>query len=127
FPGIPKGVHGTNEISRTSFRVPSDAALEYWAARFARLGVEHGEVEEQFGKKVLDFIDFDEQQYQLISDENDQGVASGTPWQKGPVPLEHAITGLGPLFVRIADLDTFKLVLEKVLLFRNTAQEGEFY
>lgn len=30
FPGIPKGVHGTNEISKTSFRVPTDAALEYW-------------------------------------------------------------------------------------------------
>lgn len=27
FPGIPKGVHGTEEIFRTSFRVPSDEAL----------------------------------------------------------------------------------------------------
>lgn len=30
FPGIPKGTHGTNEIYKTSFRVPSDAAIEYW-------------------------------------------------------------------------------------------------
>lgn len=29
FPGIPKGVHGTNEIAKTSFRVPNDAALDY--------------------------------------------------------------------------------------------------
>src|SRR5690625_422156 len=26
FPGIPKGSHGTNEIHRTAFRVPSDEA-----------------------------------------------------------------------------------------------------
>ena len=34
FPGIPKGVHGTNEIYKTSFRVPDNAALEYWVKRF---------------------------------------------------------------------------------------------
>lgn len=127
FPGIQKGVHGTNEISKTSFRVPTDAALEYWKARFDRLNVNHSGIAVQFGKKTLSFTDFDEQQYQLISDETDQGVASGTPWQKGPIPLEHAITGLGPVFVRIADLETFKVVMEQVLLFRNVGHEGAFH
>src|SRR5690606_8281848 len=37
FPGIQKGTHGTNEISRTSFRVPNDTALGYWERRFDRL------------------------------------------------------------------------------------------
>ena len=127
FPGIPKGVHGTNEIARTSFRVPSDAALEYWKDRFDRLKVKHAGIVEQFGKKTLSFTDFDEQQYQLISDEADHGVASGTPWQKGPVPLEYAITGLGPVFVRIADFNTFKVVMEQVLMFKQNGQEGNFY
>ena len=121
FPGIPKGIHGTNEISKTSFRVPSDAALDYWAKRFDRLEVKHTGIKEQFGKKTLSFVDFDDQQYQLISDEFNKGVESGTPWQKGPIPLEYAITGLGPVFVRIADFDYFKEMLEKVLLFKETA------
>ena len=94
FPGIQKGVHGTNEISKTSFRVPSDDALEYWVKRFDKFNVKHKGIKEQFGKKVLSFVDFDDQQYQLISDENNEGVESGTPWQKGPIPLEFAITGL---------------------------------
>ncbi|WP_066050991.1 ring-cleaving dioxygenase [Robertmurraya korlensis] len=127
FPGIPKGVHGTNEISKTSFRVPSDAALDYWGKRFDRLDVKHTGIKEQFGKKTLSFVDFDDQQYQLISDEFNKGVESGTPWQKGPIPLEHAITGLGPVFVRIANFDYFKEMLEKVLLFKETAQEGSFH
>ncbi|WP_366249753.1 ring-cleaving dioxygenase [Terribacillus aidingensis] len=127
FPGIPKGTHGTNEIYKTSFRVPSDAALDYWVKRFDRLEVKHHGIKEQFGTKTLSFEDFDEQQYQLISDENDEGVASGTPWQNGPVPLEFAITGLGPIFVRTAHIDYFKEMLEKVLVFRPVAQEGSYY
>ena len=127
FPGIPKGVHGTNEIAKTSFRVPSDAALEYWIKRFDRLKVEHTGIEEQFGKKIIAFNDFDDQKYQLISDENNEGVASGTPWQDGPIPLEYAITGLGPIFVRIAQFDYFKEMLEKVFSFNEIAKEGDFH
>jgi glyoxalase family protein len=127
FPGIPKGEHGTNEISKTSFRVPSDAAINYWEKRFDRLNVKHSGIKVQFGKKTLSFVDFDDQQYQLISDENNQGVESGTPWQNGPIPLEYAITGLGPIFVRIAQFDYFKEMLEKVLLFKEIAQEGSFH
>jgi len=125
FPGIPKGVHGTNEIAKTSFRVPNDEALTYWERRFDRLGVKHEGIQEQFGKKTLAFVDFDEQAYQLISDEFNVGVASGEPWQNGPVPLEYAITGLGPIFIRIADFTYFKQVMEQVMLFEEIGQEGD--
>ncbi|WP_456279266.1 ring-cleaving dioxygenase [Bacillus sp. AK128] len=127
FPRIPKGVHGTNEIFKTSFRVPTDAALEYWKDRFDRLDVKHTGIKEQFGKKTLSFVDFDDQHYQLISDEYNKGVASGTPWQKGPIPLEFAITGLGPIFIRIANIDYFKEMMEKVLLFKAVAREGSYH
>lgn len=127
FPGIPQGVHGTNEISKTSFRVPSDAALAYWVKRFDRLEVTHTGIQEQFGKKTLSFVDFDDQHYQLISDEHNKGVQSGTPWQNGPIPLEYAITGLGPIFVRVAQFDFFKQVSEMVFQFKEIAQEGDFH
>ncbi|MFC7680430.1 ring-cleaving dioxygenase [Paenibacillus sp. GCM10028914] len=127
FPGIPKGIHGTDEISKTSFRVPSDAALDYWVKRFDRLNVKHNGIREMFGKKTLFFVDFDDQHYQLISDEHNEGVASGTPWQNGPVPLEYAITGLGPVFVRVSNFDHMKEILEKVLLFKEIAKEGSLH
>ena len=63
----------------------------------------------------------------LVSDEFNEGVASGTPWQKGPVPLEFAITGLRPVHVRIAQFDYFKEVLEKVMLFREKEKEGSLH
>lgn len=127
FPGIPKGSHGTNEIYKTAFRVPTDEALAYWIKRFDKYGVKHKGIEEKFGKKTLSFADFDEQQYMLISDERNVGVASGTPWQNGPVPLEFAITGLGPIHIRIAEFEGLKEVLEKAMLMREIAQEGSLH
>ena len=127
FPGIPKGVHGTNEIYRTGFRVPSDEALSYWVKRFDHYTVKHEGIKELFGKKIINFEDFDGQQYMLVSDEKNQGIESGTPWKKGPVPLEYAITGLGPVVVRIAQFDYLKQVLERVMLMREVAQEGDLH
>lgn len=127
FPGIRKGTHGTDEIYRTSFRVPSDAALEYWVKRFDRMKVKHQGIQELFGKKRLSFVDFDDQQYQLVSDEFNEGIASGTPWQKGPIPLEYAITGLGPIFVRVSNFEYFKEMMEKVLEFKEIAKEGSLH
>lgn len=127
FPGIPQGMHGTDEVYRTAFRVPSDKALDYWVARFDRLNVKHEGIQEQFGVKVISFIDFDDQKYQLISDENNKGIASGKPWQDGPVPLEYAITGLGPVHMRVSNFGHMKEVLEKVLLFKEVSQDGDFH
>lgn len=127
FPNIPKGTHGTNEIYKTAFRVPMDAALDYWIKRFDKYQVAHKGIQEVFGKKTISFVDFDDQQYMLISDENNRGVASGTPWQNGPVPLEFAITGLGPVHIRIADFGSLKEVLESAMLMREIAKEEAFH
>ena len=127
FPGIPKGTHGTNEIFKTAFRVQTDEALHYWIKRFDKYDVKHRGIKEQFGKKTLSFVDFDDQQYMLISDEHNEGIASGTPWQNGPVPLEFAITGLGPIHIRIAEFDRLKEVLEKAMLMREIDQAGSLH
>ncbi|MFD2706734.1 ring-cleaving dioxygenase [Salibacterium lacus] len=127
FPGVPAGTHGTNEISRTSFRVPSDEALEYWVKRFDHYDVTHEGIQKRFGKKVLPFVDFDDQAYELVSDEGIEGVRPGIPWQHGPVPKEYGITGLGPLHVRVNNIDYFKEMMEKILLFNEIDTEDSFH
>lgn len=127
FPGIPKGTKGTNNIDRASFRVPSDDSLTYWLTRFEQAEVIHGEIKTRFGKKFVEFEDFDGQQYQLISDETNVGVPAGQPWQLSNVPDEHAIVGLGPVFVKVANYEHMDLVLDKVLGFRKTGDEGAFH
>lgn len=127
FPGNPKGTKGTNTISRTSFRVKNDASLTYWIERFNKNDIDHGEIQERFGKKYLEFKDFDDQQYQLISDENNQGVPAGIPWKKTNVPAEHALTGLGPVFVTVANYEHMQRVLVDVLGFHLVDAQGSFH
>lgn len=127
FEGIQKGKHGTNEIARTSFRVPNDKAVEYFLERFEQFDVKHEGIQEMFGRKILPFEDFDGQLYQIISDENDKGVAPGTPWKNGPVPVEYAIHGLGPVFITVSQFTAFKSAFEKVYMFKETASEGNYH
>ncbi|MGX7419990.1 ring-cleaving dioxygenase [Carnobacterium gallinarum] len=127
FPGIPKGIKGTDSISRTSFRVPTDAALDYWVDRFNEFDVKHDDIQERFGKKTLAFSDFDDQYYQLISDEFNEGVPAGIPWQKGPVPYEFAIVGLGPVFLTVSALEPMKIMLQQIMEFTKVTEENGFH
>lgn len=119
FPNSQKGRAGTDAITRTSFRVPSDAALDYYAARFAEHEIKHDAITTDFGKKVLHFYDFDDQAYQLISDEHNEGVQAGTPWKKGPVPQEFAIYGLGPVEMTISQFEAYASIFKTVFGFKE--------
>ncbi len=61
FPNNPRGIKGTNSISRIGLRVPSDAALDYYLKRFEEFGVKHEGIQELFGKKILPFEEQDGQ------------------------------------------------------------------
>lgn len=125
FKGIPQGKHGINNIERASFRVPSDASLDYWEERFTKAHVSHGKIHEKFGQQTLEFEDFDGQRYQLISDQSNTGAPSkGRSWQLSNVPAEHGITGLGPVFVKVENPEGLRLVLESVFGFRYAGTEG---
>lgn len=111
FPNIPAGTKGTNSISRIGLRVPNDSALEYYSKRFDEFNVKHGQIYELFGKKVLEFEEEDGQSYRLFSDEHNHGVAPGRPWQNGPIPIDKAIYGLGPIEITVSYYEDFiKLV-----------------
>ncbi len=125
FAGIQKAQKGTDEIAKSSFRVPSDEALTYFKKRFEHYNIKHEDIRILFNKKTLAFWDFDDQEYILFSDENDQGIQSGTPWLKGPVPNEYGITGLGPIYFRVSNLENMSMILEQALTFKRTASEGD--
>lgn len=124
FPNIPKGERGSNAITRIGLRVPDDAALEYYKARFDDYGVAHEGIQELFGKKVLPFEEPDGQRYRLFSDEADEGVPAGTPWKNGPVPEEQAIYGLGPIEISISYQDKFVGSLKEIYGMKQVAEEG---
>lgn len=127
FKGISKAVHGNNEIKRTGFRVKNDEALNYWLKRFEHYKVKHSEIQTIFDTKVIYFEDFDNQLYALFSDELNEGIKSGTPWKKGPVPNEFGITGLGPVFISVNKIDSMDNILTKVFNMNKIDQEENDY
>lgn len=126
FKGAEKGQKSADEIHRTAFRVPSDKAIDYWSKRFEKYEVKNKGIEELFGKKIINFEDFDGQLYMLISDEKNKGVKSGIPWEKGPVPTEFAITGLGPITLKVTDAKYMDKTLTSLLNFTKTDEQGNF-
>ena len=65
FQGSAKAVKGNNEISRIGLRVKDDASLDYWVKRFNHYKVKHEGIKTLFGRKVLYFEDFDNQEYEI--------------------------------------------------------------
>ncbi len=124
FPNQPQGIRGTNAITRTSFRVPTDEALEVYKARFLEFDVKHDDIETLFGNKILKFEESDGQRYQLISDENNTGVGAGEPWKNGPVDVAHAIYGLGPIEITVSYSDEFKEALTEIYDMRIVKEEA---
>ncbi|MCA1038089.1 ring-cleaving dioxygenase [Bacillus infantis] len=119
---IPNAGHtypGTNSISLTSLRVPSDRSLEYWQDRFDEHGVEYSSIASESGRNMLFFTDFEDQRLALISDEGNSGEEGGRPWKHSPVPAEHGIIGLGPVFLTVAELNRTEDTLVSLLGFRK--------
>ena len=127
FQGTGKAQRGANEISRIGLRVKDDATLEYWVKRFNHYQVRQESIKTLFGKRVLFFNDFDDQEYALFSDQNNVGIESGTPWLNGPVPVEFGITGLGPIFFRVNKLDGMSKVLSDIMDMRYVNSEGSLH
>lgn len=119
FIGNRKAVRGTDEIAKIGLRVSSDKAITYWKKRFDHYKVKHYGITSLFKRKAIFFEDFDNQEYFLISDEGIKGVEPGIPWQKGPVPNECAIIGLGPVYFRVSDAKRFHHILTDHLGFEQ--------
>ncbi|MDQ0255138.1 glyoxalase family protein [Evansella vedderi] len=111
--------YGTNTISATSLRVPNDESLNYWKMRLEEYEVDHDEIMKDSGRATLAFRDFEGQRLILVSDEKNEGVAGGTPWEKSTVPKEHGILGLGPVVLTVSRLERTTKSLINVLGFRE--------
>ncbi len=119
----PQGKHGTDSISRVGLRVPNDKALDYYINRFDEYGVKHEGIQEVFGKKVVPFEESDGQRYQLVSDENNKGMAAGEPWELSPVPAKYAVYGLGPVELTVSYFEKFKDQVTDLYGFKVVAEE----
>lgn len=114
---VPPERRGSHTITRTGFRVASEASLAYWAGRLSDLGVTTGEVETVDGRSQLRFEDPEGQRLVLVADD---GEGPGpVPWEESPVPAEHQLRGLGPVTMTVRALPPTDGVLREVTNMRK--------
>lgn len=111
---------GNNSISAISLRVKDDASLTYWENRLKEHGIETEGIKDRARRQSLAFRDFEGQRLILVSDENNKGVAGGTPWRKSTTPEETAIIGLGPVRLTVPSAEPTIQVLTELLGFRKS-------
>jgi glyoxalase family protein len=118
-PGLGRTYPGVSSISSTSLRVKDSNSLSYWKSRFERLGVKHEEITKRANRDTLAFQDFEGTRLILVADNGEKGVRAGKPWDGSDIPLEHAIIGLGPVTLTVADPEPTIQILTQVMGFRR--------
>lgn len=97
--GARPGRSGAGQASTTSFSVP-EASVGWWEERLRRLGVSVEEPATRLQEDVLAFSDPDGLRLELVA----AAVADHRPpWERGPLPPEHAIRGLQGVTLSEAD------------------------
>lgn len=115
-PGAAREHRGNNSISRTTFRVAGEAALDHWAARLTEMGVVHDGVETRDGRAVLDFDDAVGTALSLV---DDGGAGEAFPWAGTDVPPEMQIRGLGYVAITVPSLEPTDRFLTEALGLRR--------
>ena len=112
--------NGPGSIANTALRLPSHAALEWWANRLTRQGLEHSDIVNFHGHELLNFTDPEGQHLSLVNDED--AADGGTPWERSPIPAEYAIRGLYASTLIVRQLELTELVLTEVMGYERAAE-----
>jgi glyoxalase family protein len=116
WPRVGPHQPGAGDISTTTLRVPGQASLEWWSGHLKANGVKHSTIAERDGRMTLDFTDPEGQRLQLV---DDGGAPGGIPWDQSPVPVEHAIRGLGGVMLTVRQLAPTAQLLTQVMGMRQ--------
>ncbi len=120
WPGAPRGRHGAGQTTTTSFSIPQ-SSLGWWKERIAARGVEVLETASRMDEDVLVVADPDGLRIELVAH---TGTDPRPPWERGPVPHDHAIRGLYSVTLTEASDERTVDHLTDQLGFRLVGEEG---
>jgi glyoxalase family protein len=113
-----RGVRGNGQAVTVAFAIP-EIALNFWAARLTRAGVEAARAAGAFGEEIIAFADPDGLRLELVAGPGTADRAMWSPWLEGPVPVESAIRGIHGVTAQEAALDPTAGFVTGVLGFRQ--------
>lgn len=120
WPGARRGRIGNGQVAVTAFAVPENS-LGYWQQRLKEFGVPASQIEARFDEAVLPLADPDGLRLELIAGPT---APAATPWLKGGVPAEHAISGFHGVTIWAANLQPTARLLTGTLGLNPTGELG---
>jgi glyoxalase family protein len=112
---------GAGTVDAIALRAPG-TSIDWWEARFERLGIPHDQYLERDGRAVLPFTDLEGQRLELVADEGAR-LEPGQPWSAAPVPTDMGLRGLFGVTITSAELAPTAVFLTEVLGFRQRGEE----
>lgn len=121
WPGVPGGRRGTGQATTVSFSVP-EGSLGWWKGRLERLAVDVAWAQTRSGEDALALHDPDGLLVELAAHPE---ADPRPPWERGPVPPEHAIRGLHSVTLTETGYEQTAELLTGTLGFRLIEESGE--
>ncbi|WP_085506383.1 ring-cleaving dioxygenase [Thalassobacillus devorans] len=110
---------GVSSISSTSLRVKDTDALHFWKERLEEKRIKHGGINKRAGRDTLALEDTEGTKIILVADNGEVGAAAGEPWETEEIPAKHAIVGLGPVTLTVAELTPTAEILTSLMGFTH--------
>jgi glyoxalase family protein len=114
------GRKGTGQVRSIALSVPS-SALGFWKNRLGEHGFDVAEGE-RFGERLLAFQHPCGIDYEIVGVDGDERV----PYNKGPVPPEHAIHGTHGITVSVREMDGSGSFMEEGWSGKLTSTDGRY-
>jgi catechol 2,3-dioxygenase-like lactoylglutathione lyase family enzyme len=122
--GAWKGHSGTGQVSAIAFAIPA-GSMNYWVERLQEIDIALQEPFIRFDEEILTFRDPDGIQLELVA--SSVPITETIPWNGGPVPVEHAITGFHSAALAVEDHLPSLELLTNQLGFEFDQQNGSRY
>ena len=120
WPMAKRGSRGAGQATVTSFSVP-EGSLGWWSERLDRLGIDYEAPRARFDEEVMSVLDPDGLLLELVARSGDER----TPWEGGPIPVEHAIRGFEGVTLTEWNPEVTARVLTDLMGFRPAGESGD--
>jgi glyoxalase family protein len=124
WPDAPKGHRGTGQVIGISFLIPV-RSVDYWIDRFKNRKIDFQGPTKRFGdsEEAITIYDPDGLEVELVAHESAKNNVQHV-YNKGPVPVEHAIRGFYSVTLSEEGYERTASVLTDELGFKLIGQDG---
>src|SRR5688572_4593588 len=122
FPyGRKRGRAGSGQVSMTSHAVPMGSA-DFWKRHFERHGVEHSDIEERFGRRVVRVRHPAGMLFEMV-----EADSCLTPWVTDEISADEAARGFFGAVMSVRSVEEQEQFLVEALGFRKVGVDGSYH